>query len=83
MEQLNLFEEFDKEEPTEKLSDIDYVLVKVDNGWKLVHSYYVSSREGTVLTAEEALECLRFCSLFNLYTVVTFNEDLTLPRRKH
>ena len=82
MEQIELFVN-PPEEKDDHLQDLDCVLVKEESGYRLVHSYYRDSRVGKVITAEEALEALSFIATFNLYAVVAFNENLTLPRRKH
>jgi len=82
--QLDLFEESPIEDLIEdNFSPLDYVFVKEKTGYRMVHSYYRSSHEGQVISAEEAMKALSLCSTFNIYAVVCFSETCNLPRRKH
>lgn len=86
MEQLELFPDLDKDDEDdkeEKLSPLDFVMVKEKNGYRLVHSYYFPYNDERMLTAEQAMDWLHLCATFNLYSVVTFSETLNLPRRRH
>lgn len=80
MEQLKLFT-YEDEINELDIIKLDYVLVKENGRYRLVHSYYNDSRIGQLLTAEQALDAISLCATFNMYSVVAFNDKLLLPRR--
>lgn len=78
MEQLELFK---SEVDESDLHEVDYIFEKEGDKYRLVHSFYNSSRKGELLTAEEALECMRFHNNWYHYSAVSFRDTMFLKKR--
>lgn len=81
MDQLELFKSDSEKNESEDVHEVDFIFEKVGDQYKLVHSFYNSSKIGKFLTAEEVLDSLVFHSNWYYYSAVAFQNRPGLNKR--
>lgn len=80
MEQLELFESSHSDSEQE-MPEVDYIFVPENGKYRLVHSFYNTSKLGELLSAEAVLESLVFHNNWYLCSTVSFQDWKGLKRR--